>query len=116
MGSAAAALESLQENPGGLAGNFGAMSGTMTGAIAASMADKGMGAEMMGAMGASMGVEGLADAAKGMTGLEGMEAMGQAMAEMGMENVGAALSTAFSSPSTGITAVSYTHLTLPTKA
>ena len=103
VGSAAAALESLQENPDGLAGNFGAMSGTMTGAIAASMADKGMGAEMMGAMGASMGVEGLADAANGMTGLAGMEAMGQAMADMGMENVGAALSTAFSSPATGIT-------------
>ena len=103
VGSAAAALESLQENPGGLAGNFGAMSGTMTGAIAASMADKGMGTEMMGAMGASMGVEGLADAAKGMTGLAGMEAMGQAMTEMGMENIGSALSTAFSSPATGIT-------------
>ena len=38
-----------------------------------------------------------------MTGLAGMEAMGQAMASMGMENVGAALSTAFSSPATGIT-------------
>ena len=67
------------------------------------MSEKGMGAEMMGAMGASIGVEGLAEAANGMTGLAGMEAMGQAMAEMGMENVSAALSTAFSSPSTGIT-------------
>ena len=38
-----------------------------------------------------------------MTGLAGMEAMGQAMANMGMEDVGTALSTAFSSPATGIT-------------
>ena len=103
VGSAAAALETLQENPGGLASGFGAMSGTMTGTIAASMADKGMGTEMMGAMGASMGVNGLADAANGMSGLAGMEAMGEAMASMGMETMNATLQTAFSSPSTGIT-------------
>ena len=103
VGSAAAALETLQENPGGLASGFGAMSGTMRGTIAASMADKGMGTEMMGAMGASMGVNGLADAANGMSGLAGMEAMGEAMASMGMETMNATLQTAFSSPSTGIT-------------
>ena len=95
VGSAAAALESLQENPGGLAGNFGAMSGTMTGTIAASMTDKGMGAEMMGSMGASIGVDGLGTAATGMSGLAGMEAMGEAMSSMGMDQIGASLSTAF---------------------
>ena len=38
-----------------------------------------------------------------MSGLAGMEAMGEAMSSMGMDQIGASLSTAFSSPSTGIT-------------
>ena len=75
VGSASAALESLQENPGGFSESFSDMSGTMTGTIAASMADKGMGAEMMGSMGTSIGVDGLGAAATGMSGLAGMEAM-----------------------------------------
>ncbi|MDA9066119.1 hypothetical protein N9K18_02590, partial [Candidatus Pelagibacter sp.] len=103
VGAATAALETLQGNPEGFSTGFGAMSGTMTGAIGASMATKGMGAEMMGNMGASIGVDGLGAAATGMKGMAGMETMGEAMASMGMEAVGASLSTAFSTPATGIT-------------
>ena len=102
VGAATAALETLQGNPKGFSAGFGAMSGTMTGAIGASMATKGMGTEMMGSMGASIGVDGLGAAATGMTGIVGMETMGEAMASMGMEAVGASLSTAFSTPATGI--------------
>jgi len=43
------------------------MSGTMTGAIGATMTSKGMGEEMMGSMGAAVGIDGMADLSQGMT-------------------------------------------------
>ena len=95
VGAATAALETLSANPG-------AVSQSMTGAIAATMSAKGMGEEMMKGMEASIGMEGMADMAKSMGGIEGMQEIGKAMADMGMEQMAQSLSTAFANPEVGI--------------
>ena len=65
IGAATAALETMAKNPGAM----GDMSGMMTGAIAATMSSKGMGAEMMASMEKSIGVQGMAGMAEGMKGI-----------------------------------------------
>ena len=103
VGAATAALESLQENPEGFSTSFSQMSGTMTGAIGASMTSKGMGSEMMGTMGASIGIEGIDGMSQNMQGIAGMEKMGKAMSDMGMDTIGDTLNAAFTSSESGIT-------------
>ena len=103
VGAATSALESLQAKPEGFSEGFSAMSGTMTGAIGATMTSKGMGEEMMGSMGSSVGIDGMADLSQGMTGVSGMEEMGAAMSGMGMDKIGETLNAAFTSPEAGIT-------------
>ena len=76
--------------------------GTMTGAIVATMSEKGMGAEMMKSMEANIGLENMAGMADGMKGIQGMEEIGKAMSEMGMENMAQTLSTAFANPEVGV--------------
>ena len=95
VGAATAALETLATNPG-------AVGQSMTGAIAATMSAKGMGEEMMKGMEASIGMQGMADMAKSMGGIEGMQEIGKAMSDMGMEQMAQSLSTAFANPEVGI--------------
>ena len=47
-------------------------------------------------------MQGMSDMAKGMTGIEGIEEIGKAMSDMGMEDVAKTLSTAFTNPEVGI--------------
>ena len=96
VGAATAALETLATNPG-------AVGQSMTGAIVATMSAKGMGEEMMKGMEASIGMQGMADMAKSMGGIEGMQEIGKAMADMGMDQMAQSLSTAFANPEVGIT-------------
>jgi len=99
IGAATAALETMAKNPGAM----GDMSGMMTGAIAATMSSKGMGAEMMASMEKSIGVQGMAGMAEGMKGMAGMQEMAKAMGAMGgMEKMATTLSTAFGSAENGI--------------
>ncbi len=97
IGAATAALETLAANPDAM----GKM-GTMTGAIVATMSEKGMGAEMMKSMESNIGIENMAGMADGMKGIQGIEEIGKAMTEMGMENMAQTLSTAFANPEVGI--------------
>ena len=99
IGAATAALETLATNPE----TMGQMSQSMTGAIAATMSAKGMGEEMMKSMETSIGIQGMADMAKGMGGIEGMQEIGKAMQEMGMDQMAQTLQTAFANPEVGIT-------------
>ena len=98
VGAATAALETLAQNPDAM----GKMGPSMTGAIAATMAGKGMGGDMMKSMEASIGINGMSGMAEGMKGIEGMQEIGKAMADMGMENMAKSLSTAFANPEVGI--------------
>ena len=99
VGAATAALETLSANPEAM----GQMGQTMTGALVATMSAKGMGEEMMKGMEASIGMQGMADMAKGMDGIGGMQEIGKAMADMGMDQMSQSLATAFANPEVGIT-------------
>nr|ABL97347.1 hypothetical protein ALOHA_HF1045G01.0014 [uncultured marine bacterium HF10_45G01] len=98
VGAATAALETLASNPEAM----GQMGKTMTGAIVATMSAKGMGDEMMKSMEANIGIQGMADMAKGMDGIEGMQEIGKVMANVGMEQMAETLQTAFANPEAGI--------------
>ncbi len=98
VGSATSALETLAANPE----TMSQMGQTMTGAIVATMSSKGMGDDMMKNMEKNIGMEGMTDMAKGMSGIEGMQEIGKAMADMGMEDMAVSLATAFANPEVGI--------------
>ena len=99
VGAATAALETLAANPEAMS----QMGQTMTGALVATMSAKGMGEEMMKGMETSIGMQGMADMAKGMDGISGMQEIGKAMADMGMDQMAKSLATAFANPEVGIT-------------
>ena len=98
VGAATAALETVASDPN----SMGDMGETMTGAIAATMSAKGMGEDMMKSMETSIGIQNMSDMAEGMKGIEGMQEIGKAMVDMGMEDMSKTLSAAFTSPETGI--------------
>ena len=99
VGAATAALETLAANPDAM----DQMSQSMTGAIVATMSAKGMGEEMMKSMETSIGMQGMTEMAKGMGGIEGIQEIGKAMQEMGMDQMAQTLQTAFANPEVGIT-------------
>ena len=103
VGSATAALESLQSGSGKITEDFANLSvEVMSGSIASTMVAKGMGPEMMSAMESSIGITGISNLADKMRGVTGIEAMSKAIGTSGISKIVNALSTAFSSPETGI--------------